>query len=451
MECVSILKIKHIVFSLALASAFFVVASGAPARAAVAQSDQETVVSLMAQLAALQEQVAALQKKQAGLARPTPVPQTPVLPPIEIAGWVPYWRTATGTADAIIHMDAFKEISPFGYAVKNDGTLLDQMHLDDAPWQSLIASARSKKVKIIPTVMWGNTNAIHNVLKSPKLRKAHIAGIVKEVKDREWDGIDIDYEAKKADTKQYFSIFLRDLYKAMGKKFVSCTVEARTPLADRFVKIPKDIRFANDFAAINQYCDRVRIMAYDQGTIDLKLNKAAEGWYMPIGDPAWVEKVVRLAMKTIAKKKIFIGVATYGYESEVSPYGKGFAYDILWSFNPRYATELAAQLGIAPTRNAAGELSFAYSPATTTAASTPDEIASSSAVAPEAVNGAATSSPMATTSVAAAAATTTRLVWWSDSSAIHDKVALARKLGVRGIAIFKIDGGENPAMWGALK
>lgn len=378
-------------------------------------------------------------------AKPKVVPKPP---PLEIAGWVPYWRTATGTADAISHMGAFKEISPFGYAVKNDGTLVDQMHLDDETWQYLIEVAHEKKVKIFPTVMWGNGDAIHKVLKSSKLRNVHIAAIVKEVKNRGFDGIDIDYEAKKADTKQYFSIFLRDLYKAMGKKFVSCTIEARTPLADRFTIIPKDIRYANDFVAINKYCDRVRIMTYDQNSIDLKLNKAAEGPYAPIGDPKWVEKVIRLAMQTIAKKKIFIGVATYGYESEFSPYGIGYMYDILWSFNPRYATELAVQYGITPTRNIAGEMSFAYSPAAVASATQVDDVSSSSAVAPEAVDG------TATTTVAVATTTPampTRLVWWSDAKAIQDKIALAKKLGVRGVAIFKIDGGEDPALWDVLK
>ena len=417
-------KIKNVIFFIVLASALFAVVSGGDAHAA----------ALPAGNAAAKTKVA-----------PKPVP-------LEVSGWVPYWRTATGTADAISHMDAFAEISPFGYAVKNDGSLVDQMHVDDAPWQALIASAHEKKVRIIPTVMWGNGDAIHKVLKNAKLRKAHITAIVKEVKDRGWDGIDIDYEAKKADTKPYFSAFLRDLYKAMGKKLVSCTIETRIPLADRFVKIPPDTRYANDFIAINNYCDRVRIMAYDQGTIDLKLNKAAPGLYMPVADPAWVEKAVRVAMQVIAKKKISIGVATYGYESEVSPHGNGFLYDILWSFNPRYATELAAKLAVAPNRNRAGELSFLYSPAAVALAPKPDEVASSSTVVPEAVDGTATTT-IATTTPASASAPVPlqRLVWWSDASAIRDKVLLARKLGVRGIAIFKIDGGEDPALWDAIK
>ena len=420
------IKMRGFVLGIALAGAFFVAAYGGDAHAAAAFA-------------------------AAAKAAPKPAP-------IEIAGWVPYWRTATGTADAIAHIDVFKEISPFGYAVKNDGSLVDQMHLDDEPWVALVEAARGKKVKVIPTIMWGNGDAIHKVLKNVKLRKAHIAAIVAEVKARDWDGIDIDYEAKKADTKIYFSAFLRDLYKAMGKKIVSCTIETRIPLVDRFVKIPKDTRYANDFVEINKYCDRVRIMAYDQGRIDLKLNKAASGLYMPIADLAWVEKVARTAMGTIAKKKISIGVATYGYESEVSPYGKGFAYDILWSFNPRYATELAAKLGVTPNRNRAGEMSFLYSPAA--AALIPltqsDDIASSSAVTPEPVDGNATTtvSAMATTTLAAAApepVALQRLVWWSDASAIRDKYLLAKKLGVRGIAIFKIDGGEDPALWDALK
>ena len=369
-------------------------------------------------------------------------------PPLEISGWIPWWRTATGTLDAIAHIDAFSELSPFGFTVKNDGTLSDQMHIDSAPWQLLMKIAREKNVKIIPTVTWSDGNMIDAILRSPKRRKAHIGEIVNVMNQYGFDGIDIDYEAKKAGTKNYFSQFLKELYTATGDKLVVCTIEARTPLDSRFSKIPKDIQYANDFAAINKYCDRVRIMAYDQGSIDLKLNDAAPWAYLPVADPKWVEKTVMLAAKTISKKKISIGVATYGYESEVTPLTEGYAYDILWSFGPNYALNLAKELGITPWRNIAGEMNFMYIPTTTAPALPQTENASQS-------NNVA----LATTSVeiSTAAATTTmkntpfRMMWWSDASAIRDKVLLAKKLGVRGIAIFKIDGGEDPAIWDAIK
>jgi spore germination protein YaaH len=43
-----------------------------------------------------------------------------------------------------------------------------------------------------------------------------------------------------------------------------------------------------------------------------------------------------------------------------------------------------------------------------------------------------------------------RYMTWSDSGAIAQKVALAKRLGIRGVAIFKLDGGEDQAMWNVL-
>ena len=40
---------------------------------------------------------------------------------------------------------------------------------------------------------------------------------------------------------------------------------------------------------------------------------------------------------------------------------------------------------------------------------------------------------------------------WSDAQAVADKVALARRLGVRGVVVFKFDGGEDQKIWAVLK
>lgn len=344
----------------------------------------------------------------------------------EVSGWIPYWRSATGTAETLAHINIFKEINPFGYTVLEDGTLYDAMNIAAEPWTTLIRTAKAKNIRIIPTVMWGNPTAIHNVLSNKTLRDQHIKDIVNMVYANNFDGVDIDYEAKLTETKNYYSLFLKDLYKAMGKKWVQCEIEARTPVTSRYDNVPTDYNpndVANDYKAINKYCDRVRIMAYDQGRVDLKLNQANPGVYAPVSDPAWVKKVVDMAAKDISKKKIILGVPTYGYEYTVTPGGVGgYTYDRQWAFNPLYAFQIAVEHGIMPTRTSAGELSFIYYP---DASSTP----------PDGVRN----------------DLKTNLLVWSDSKAIRDKVNLAKSLGLRGVAIFKIDGGMDPYAWNYLK
>lgn len=376
------------------------------------------------------------------VAKPAPTPA------LEISGWIPYWRKATGTTEALAHLNTFKEINPFGYTMKNDGTLFDAMKIDEEPWPTLIAAAKAKKIRVIPTVMWSNTENIHRILSNSKTRVALEDEIAALVKEKGFDGIDIDFEGKKAETKKYFSLFLKGLYQRLGNKWLTCAIEARTPLESRYDTIPKDIQFANDYVEINKYCDRVRLMTYDQGTIDIVLNRARMAPYIPLSDPAWVAKVVELTAKTISKKKLVIGIATYGYEYQITKLSEyGYRYDLQWAFNPKYAIDLAASLGITPERNAAGEMSFMYRPAaptTPTAPTTPATDTGAANVA-MALSGTAQNAPNA------AITGPMNIVWWSDAKSIKDKVDLAKSLGVRGVAIFKIDGGMDPASWSVFK
>jgi len=339
-------------------------------------------------------------------------------PKLFVAGWLPYWKKASSTADVIAHISVFSEVSPFSYTVKSDGTLIDTAKMTTEPWLSLRTTAKKQNVKIVPTVAWTDANAIHKVLSNYKLRFAHEKAITDMVAKNNFDGVDIDYEGKLADTYNYFSYFLGELSSTLHqqKKILICTVEARTPLDSRFSVAPKDIAYANDYAAFNKYCDSVRIMAYDQQFIDLKLNSAQKAGipYAPVSDPLWVEKVVKLAAKQISLKKIVIGIPTYGYVYKITVSGTKFKYTELSAINPSEALALAAKNNVTTTRNSAGEISFMYHDA-------------------------------------ADNATTTRLVWWSDASAAGDKVALAKKLGVKGISIFKIDGGEDQGIWAKLK
>ena len=368
----------------------------------------------------------------------------------EVSGWIPYWRKATGTTETLAHIDTFREINPFGFTVKNDGTLFDAAKIGEEPWTTLIAKAKQKNIRVVPTVMWSHAEVMDSVLRNAKKRQALEDEIVAMVKDNGFDGVDIDFEGKKAETKKFFSLFLKGLHMRLGsKKWLDCSIEARTPLESRYDTIPKDIQYANDFVAINAYCDRVRIMAYDQGTIDIVLNRARTAPYIPVADPAWVAKSVELAAKTISKKKIVIGIATYGYEYEMTKLSEyGYRYDVQWAFNPKYAIDLAASLGITPQRNASGEMSFMYRP---TAAPVPPSTSNDPATDSGAANVATVLTGIAQDAPNETITGPVNIVWWSDAKAIKDKVDLAKKLGVRGVAIFKIDGGMDPAAWAILK
>lgn len=366
-------------------------------------------------------------------------------PTFEVTGWIPYWRTATGTADVLPHLDSLTEVNPFVYTLRQDGTLADNGALTEEPWRSFIAAAKQKQVRVIPTIMSSDRALMYRILSDTAARTALVNEIAAMVKDRGYDGIDIDFEGKSYETRDHFSTFLKELRERMGGKWLMCTIETRIPLADQYygVTIPAGAgQYANDLTAINTYCDRVRLMAYDQQGIDLKLKAdAGQRLYAPVGDPAWIEKVVSHMSQEISKDKILIGVPTYGYEYSVRAYANNdYMYDVLWVFNPGYATPIAAQYGITPERAYWGELAFSYVPLNGT--TTPPTAGSVGALA-----AAAAASDLATlhnTNL------TFRYVVWPDEVSTQQKIDLAKRLGVRGISVFKFDGGQDPDIWRVL-
>lgn len=374
----------------------------------------------------------------------------PVKNTIEISGWMPYWRAATSTADTGKNLSLITAVHPFGYQVQSDGTIVNTARLNEEPWTSFVTSARAKKVRIIPSIIWHDGAAIHAVLSDAKKRERFEDDIVTIVTVNNWDGIDLDLESKLAETKDYFSLFLKELYQKMGKKWVYCTIEPRTPLKDRFENPPTTIEYANDYVEINKYCDRVQIMAYDQGTVDLTLNRATTGPYVPVADTRWVEKVMREAMKTVAARKLVLGIPTYGYEYAVTPLNSArFGYERLWAFNQKYAVDTAAALSQIPVRNPGGELQVLYLPTMLTAskAAANKEITTNATSAQNLGVPATAFSNAATAPVLRPAF---NIIVWNDSVAVAQKIALAKKLGIKGVAIFKFDGGQDPDIWTVL-
>lgn len=376
---------------------------------------------------------------------------------VEIDGWVPYWSVPQGTTDADSHLSQLTEVNLFGYGVRNDGTLSDTMSLSNSSWQTLINDAHGKGVKVVPTVMWSNTGSIYNILSNPSSRTNHINSIVQAVQQNNFDGIDIDYEGKSAETKGSYSAFLTELSAALNKANpkaeLDCTIEARMPLSARYSGTPPaNIEYANDLPVINRVCDRVRIMTYDQDTADLELNAAnAATLYAPVSDPAWVQKVVNYMAQDISKSKMLIGVPTYGSEWQAmsTPDGKSFTYTKISAINPQSALTIAQQNGVTPTRTVSGEMAFSYVDKNQTSL-----LPSNSQLSGLAPQGTPSGLLAAAGALAYSQQTSKQapvtFITWSDAQAIQAKANLASSLGLAGIAIFKLDGGEDPNMWSSI-
>lgn len=361
---------------------------------------------------------------------------------LEVSGWIPYWRVAEGTRDARKHINTLDAIHPFVFSIRPDGSLSDLGGMKKSNWTRLLKDARKKDVLVLPTITTSNTALVFELLSDSEKREEHIEEISEMVRKGKYDGVDIDYEGKSAATRPYFSLFLEELKEELGRKHLSCTIEARTPADSLYTVVPATIEYANDLAEINEHCDRVNVMAYDQQRADVKLNAARIGApYIPVADPAWVRKVVTLMTRDIDASKMMLGVPTYGVEWDLAVAPQQFrGYGRLWSFGQNYAEDLAEDLDIEPMRNAAGELSFTYFPPGTSIPSTYRAPAGTPEANQAAMRALAYANATGRTALV-------NVAWWSDAEAIRDKAELAEELGLKGIAIFRIDGGEDQDIW----
>lgn len=374
------------------------------------------------------------------------IPQVASAARLDVGGWIPWWQAEEGIESADDNLRELDIIYPFVYEVDDDGKLVPKADLDDDEWEDLIDDAQDRRVDVLPTIAWFDGAAIHRVLSDDDLREAHIEEIVEMVEDGDFDGVNIDYEQKLSITIDYFSEFLEELEDELGRKDLSCTIEARTPpeMVYRKGEVPDEIDYANDYEEMDRHCDWVEIMAYDQQRAILSLNNERQGEpYIPVADTEWVESVIELALEDIDEDKIMLGVPTYGRQWTLTVEPDWYKeYKSVGAINLPDAEELADDYDVKPGRNAAGEVSYTYFPEDSifkilNSLPTPEGTREGFEAAAKALLFANVTGMTVPVNV----------VWYSDAQAIEEKVELAEKYDLKGIAIFKVDGEEDEDIW----
>lgn len=363
---------------------------------------------------------------------------------LEVGGWIPWWQDEEGIDSVDRHLSDLDIIYPFVYEIDDDGDLIDRANLDSRDWRRLFRDAERRDVLVMPTIAWFDGTAIHDTLSDKDDRVAHIADIVEMVEDGDFSGVNIDYESKLAKTIDYYSLFLEELKDELDDRYLSCTIEARTPPASRWREVPTNIEYANDYEAMAEHCDWVEIMAYDQQRVDWRLNQDRQGEpYIPVADVDWVEKVVELALEDIPANQIMLGVPTYGREWTLTVEPDWYrSYENVQAVNLPEAEDIADEYDVEIGRNAAGELSFSYFPD-----DSPYQILNVLPVPDDTRTGMEAAAKALLFANLTGLTVPVNIVWYSDAKAIEDKVELAEDYNLKGIAIFKVDGEEDSKLW----
>ncbi|GAB1420206.1 glycosyl hydrolase family 18 protein [Anaerolineales bacterium] len=225
---------------------------------------------------------------------------TPVLAEDENPGGfcVSLWFSdeQAGALESVLkHADDIHIISPFWYKT-TDSTDIGVM--GDPDKTELVNLLRQEDWLILPAIFANG----FNFLESEASIDAHVQSILNLVLEMDFDGIDIDYEAFPAFTRDPFSSFIQKLAEALHQenRLLSLTVHAKTTEPG----IWEGAR-AQNWEVLALYPDFFRVMTYDYTN-----RNETPG---PIAPTSWMLEVVTLAEQYIDLEKFYLGVPIYGY------------------------------------------------------------------------------------------------------------------------------------------
>ena len=257
-----------------------------------------------------------------------------------IAVWIPGWDTTNVLSSLQLHAGSMSESNPVWYQINSDGTIAKSTSVaEDSTWRAAMTGTQ-----ILPTIQ--NTvngsfdPSVALSVISAANRDAHAENIRQLVVNQAYDGIDIDYEDLPYSSRPDFTAFITSLANKLHSsgKTLSVTVSAKTSDSQTWNGPGGD-----DYAAIGQVADWVKLMCYDYSW-----STSAPG---PIAPLSWIDQVVTFAQSQIASPKIIVGLPWYGYDWGTS--GVGVTYQ--QAFN----TALANNVTIGYDAN--GEATYTYS------------------------------------------------------------------------------------------
>jgi spore germination protein YaaH len=233
----------------------------------------------------------------------------------EVIGWMPLIDVPDQKNTVNNNFEVFTSLSPFIYSLEPDGTIKKHGDvLDD----DLINKLNDSGKKNIPTITnnFDDNSKGTNVVMDWRKRKKNIEMIISEVKENNYDGIDIDYENLDNKAREDFSQYIKVLAKELHQinKILSVTLQAKQSDDESWTQ-------AYDFEELGKNADQIRIMTYDHARANTQPG--------PIAPIKWMVRALTYAQSKVDSTKIIAGLPFYAYDwcTEGMCENRGLVYD----------------------------------------------------------------------------------------------------------------------------
>lgn len=220
------------------------------------------------------------------------------------------WPGTPDTSGSFPSMKTFYRsmsgVGPFWYKATTNGTL------ETRESKLVYDTAKQLGLKMYPLVT-NKTGATEQVLSNPEIRTKTINNIIKIVQEKQYDGINIDFELLPPKYRTDLTMFMAELYPKM-KSLNKTLIISVFPKVD----VAEDVSGAYDYVELVKNADFVQIMTYD--------NHWATSKPGPIAPVDWYEKNVKYAIEKCGAHKVIIGVSAYGYDWPTKGEGETVKY-----------------------------------------------------------------------------------------------------------------------------
>lgn len=294
----------------------------------------------------------------------------------------------SGTVEQLLvsNRTAISDLAPLWYSVQADGSVRAKSQGHIKAW------AQSENIKLMPLVV--NGYATSTFLLDATDRSRAVAALVHIVKTENYAGLNIDFEQIKTAARQPFVVFMQQLHQQLGAMHKLLSIDIIPSGSKRAAN-----KGAYNYAALAKNADEVVLMTYDEHD-----NTSRPG---PIATLSWVRKRINVALSDgVPKDRLMMGIADYGYDW---PARAGGGYGRGTELGLNQIDQILAAQHITPTRSGAGEPHFSYTR-----------------------HG------------------VTHVVWYEDGRSVLPKIALARKDGLEGLALW-MAGFETADYWHAVR